>query len=316
MTETELKYYRDLCAPSRSMHPGAFPGERYLREGYDPRLARFRGLCAPELRALPAPERFLFHGCEREGKSADIIIPEPGSSQAYDRYAYVNGNPVKYNDPSGHRYCDYYDGNGCYTGGNSSPGEEWEDYVYNVLYNDPLAREETTQLIETVLDTITQTVLSFIAPPVGLFYQTVSEKKVSGLDVAFAFIPTGPVDDFGRGIVNATKKYGDDIVDTTKGFNSFTQLKKSIGSAGENKVWHHIVEQSQKTKSGFSKQMVHYTDNILAVDQQIHQQISGYYSSIDTMTDGKIVREWLATQSFEYQYDFGLKVLRRFGVSK
>ncbi len=131
MTETELKYNRDLCAPSRSaltrsactgtarvprVHPGAFPGERYLREGYDPRLARFRGLCAPELRALPALERFLFHGCEREGKSADTIVPEPGSIKAYDRYAHVNGNPVKYNDPSGHRYCDTADG-ACTGGG-------------------------------------------------------------------------------------------------------------------------------------------------------------------------------------------------------
>jgi len=34
--------------------------------------------------------------------SADTIIPEPGSSQAYDRYAYVNGNPINNNDPSGH----------------------------------------------------------------------------------------------------------------------------------------------------------------------------------------------------------------------
>jgi hypothetical protein len=34
MSETEIKYYRGLCAPSRVVHPGAFPGERSLREGY------------------------------------------------------------------------------------------------------------------------------------------------------------------------------------------------------------------------------------------------------------------------------------------
>jgi len=27
--------------------------------------------------------------------------------QGWDRYAYVNNNPVKYNDPSGHTYCDF-----------------------------------------------------------------------------------------------------------------------------------------------------------------------------------------------------------------
>jgi len=33
---------------------------------------------------------------------ADTIIPSPGNSQAWDRFAYANNNPVKYTDPSGH----------------------------------------------------------------------------------------------------------------------------------------------------------------------------------------------------------------------
>ncbi|MEN8242860.1 MAG: RHS repeat-associated core domain-containing protein [Chloroflexota bacterium] len=32
----------------------------------------------------------------------DSIIPNPMSSQSFNRYSYVNNNPVKYNDPSGH----------------------------------------------------------------------------------------------------------------------------------------------------------------------------------------------------------------------
>ena len=34
--------------------------------------------------------------------SPDSIIPDPGSTGAYDRYAYANNNPIRYNDPSGH----------------------------------------------------------------------------------------------------------------------------------------------------------------------------------------------------------------------
>ena len=37
---------------------------------------------------------------------ADRIIPNPGNSQAWDRYAYTLNNPVKYIDPSGHLSCD------------------------------------------------------------------------------------------------------------------------------------------------------------------------------------------------------------------
>ena len=33
---------------------------------------------------------------------SDTIVPQPGSIKGYDRYAYVNNNPLKYTDPSGH----------------------------------------------------------------------------------------------------------------------------------------------------------------------------------------------------------------------
>jgi RHS repeat-associated protein len=33
---------------------------------------------------------------------ADTIIPQPGNSADWNRYAYVNYNPIKYNDPTGH----------------------------------------------------------------------------------------------------------------------------------------------------------------------------------------------------------------------
>jgi RHS repeat-associated protein len=33
---------------------------------------------------------------------ADSIVPNPASAKSFDRYAYVENNPVRYNDPSGH----------------------------------------------------------------------------------------------------------------------------------------------------------------------------------------------------------------------
>ena len=102
-----------------------------------------------------------------------------------------------------------------------------------------------------------------------------------------------------------------------KGFDNFNALKKNLGSAGEGKAWHHIVEQSQIQKSGFSPQQIHNTNNVIAVDSATHAKISGYYNSIDPrLSDSMRVRDWLAGQSFETQYQFGMDVLKRFGVMK
>jgi RHS repeat-associated protein len=38
--------------------------------------------------------------------SADSLVPNMGNPQAWDRYAFVYNNPVKFTDPSGHHICD------------------------------------------------------------------------------------------------------------------------------------------------------------------------------------------------------------------
>ena len=45
-----------------------------------------------------------------------------------------------------------------------------------------------------------------------------------------------------------------------KGFDSFNDAKKFLGSPGEGNQWHHIVEQSQIQKSGFETQLIQNID--------------------------------------------------------
>lgn len=116
-------------------------------------------------------------------------------------------------------------------------------------------------------------------------------------------------------ISESVDESGRDIV-PDKGFSSFKDLKTHLDSPGDGKVWHHIVEQSQITGSGFSSEQVNNINNVIAIPHgkgSIHAKISGYYSSKQFFTGGKTVRQWLAGQDFKTQFDFGMNLLKEYG---
>ena len=103
-----------------------------------------------------------------------------------------------------------------------------------------------------------------------------------------------------------------------KGFSSFSKLKKYLGKAGDGFEWHHIVEQTQIEKAGFAADEVNNLRNIVKIpggySGSVHSKISGYYNSTKQFfTNGLSVRDWLSTQSFEVQFNFGVEKLREFG---
>lgn len=101
-----------------------------------------------------------------------------------------------------------------------------------------------------------------------------------------------------------------------KEFNNFKDLKAELGSPGEGNAWHHIVEQSQIGKSGFSSSQINNVNNVVSIPHgkgTVHAKISGFYSSKRPFTGGKTVREWLSGKSFQEQFDFGMDILKQYG---
>jgi hypothetical protein len=100
------------------------------------------------------------------------------------------------------------------------------------------------------------------------------------------------------------------------GFNSFSAFKRAMGSAGTGQAWHHIVEQTPNNIAKFGTQAIHNTSNIVKLQHgagSIHARISSYYSSIQPFTNGQTVRQWISTQNYQAQYDFGIQTLKKFG---
>ncbi|MCK6587397.1 MAG: hypothetical protein L6Q76_07420, partial [Polyangiaceae bacterium] len=64
----------------------------------------------------------------------------------------------------------------------------------------------------------------------------------------------------------------------------------------------------------FGPQTLHNTKNVIPLDSAIHTGISAYYSRIRPNSGGLTVREWLSTQSFDAQREFGIEILKSFGA--
>jgi hypothetical protein len=112
----------------------------------------------------------------------------------------------------------------------------------------------------------------------------------------------------------ATARAGSLLSKTYRAFKSFRAFKTAMGSAGEGKSWHHIIEQHAGNVKRFGAEALHNTENVIKVESKLHTEISAYYSSRQPDTGNMVVREWLRTQSYEQQRAFGLKILRKFGV--
>ena len=94
-----------------------------------------------------------------------------------------------------------------------------------------------------------------------------------------------------------------------RAWGSFDGFKSAMGKAGPGKEWHHIVEQTPGNAKRFGGEVLHNTENIVAMDKTLHDRVSAFYSRISpgvTRSTLLTVRKWLSTQPYEAQREFGL----------
>ena len=102
-------------------------------------------------------------------------------------------------------------------------------------------------------------------------------------------------------------------------FSSFGKVKREMHRRGTPKrqgwQWHHIVGQNKLNIATYEAYDLHCTDNLIYVDQATHIKITTHYNKGHRFTGGQQLYKWLAAKSFDDQYEYGRKILKRHGFS-
>ena len=268
-----------------------FYGSRY----YDPQLARFI--------------------------QTDTLLPDIFDPQSLNRYSYVRNNPLKYIDPTGHSWLPFWEELKGRMALNAMVKAHTEYGTYKE-YMDSLGLGPTT----TAGDLGSIAAVAHTSAAAADTYTTfLPDLATAGLATPIPAITkvgrAGEMEVVERSsttlekIVGGNKASMSVEVAATKGlqtFKTFDALKSSLGPAGKDMAWHHIVEQSQIGR--FGADAIHNTENVVAVSSQINQKINGIYSSINkgiTGSETLTVRQWLSTKSYQEARQFGLQTLKK-----
>lgn len=91
-------------------------------------------------------------------------------------------------------------------------------------------------------------------------------------------------------------------------FKDEKELKKFLGPAGSKRHWHHIVEKWLARDGIFPPEVIHSTDNIISLPDEVHYCINGEMGSYyyDTGLRTRIV---VSTWTFAEQFNYGLDLI-------
>ena len=99
-----------------------------------------------------------------------------------------------------------------------------------------------------------------------------------------------------------------------KSYSTYKSFKQDYGKASDyihDGEWHHIVEQQTINNGSNAASNIYSSKNTVAISKNLHQKISGYYSSFNSKYN-MVFRKYINTLSYEQQYTQGLEILKMF----
>jgi len=269
----------------------------------------------------PALGRFV--GCPL---GADTLVPGgplgAGDVQSFDRYAYVNNNPLKYTDPTGHQAtCTMDAQNNVQCSDNAVTGGQT---LTVDLADEPRSfNPDGTGFFMTMGGLF---IGAFAAPFVAPYVAALLPSACADGDCTneVTAVTAACADGDCTNEVTAVQRAVDSGLNAIRngvgrGYNTFNSFKYHEGPAGAGQAWHHIVGQTASNVAQFGAQAINNTNNLIRLPHgagTIHQQVTSFYNSIQPDITGSNtlrVYEWLATRSFEEQWKFGVDLINRFG---
>jgi hypothetical protein len=76
------------------------------------------------------------------------------------------------------------------------------------------------------------------------------------------------------------------------------------------------VTQGGTNAANIPPEQLHNTENVIRLPTLLHEQVNAEYQRPAEDGSGRTVYEWLQTKSYEFQREYGLKVLRKLHILK
>jgi len=242
----------------------------------------------------------------------DTIIGDYANPQSYNRYAYCLNDPLTYDDPNGHE--------DTYTGASGRALLQGEDAEASTVVR---GARQSAGTMAAVLKTAVAVTPAGTAMNIGEAWTgkeaysgdqlTLKQRTESGAMAAMPAVlkGVGKLAKAGKAALAA-----DDAAQTvwgasraSRGFKSFDELKKFLGSPGEGNAWHHIVEQNQFNIDKFGAETIHNVDNVVPISKELNDKLNYFYATKNPLTGNMPPREWLKDKTLQQAYDFGVAAL-------